>query len=623
MHQMLEKPASADYQLPKTGEELRFNRVEFAVSSGPDPISLKQQLEQLLAGALAALGGALGEPAAAAAVTVERTRDARHGDFSSNIALRLAKAARSSPRELAQRILAALPPSPLVLRSEIAGAGFINFFLSPAAYGEELAAIHERAEGYGHSKLGRGERVLLEFVSANPTGPLHVGHGRQAAYGATLANILTAAGFTVAREYYINDAGRQVDILAVSAWIRYLEACGETLPFPENGYRGDYVRTIAARLHASEGEGLRRAAASVLAGLPPDAPAGDKEVYIDALIARARELIGAEAFARVLEQSLAQMLADIREDLEQFGVRFDRWYSERELERSGAIDRALARLERDGRLYLEQGATWFRATAFGDEKDRVVVRENGQKTYFASDIAYHLEKRERGFERLIDVLGADHHGYVARVRAGLTAMGEPGESLEVNLIQFVSLFRGGEKVPMGKREAQFVTLRQLREEVGNDACRLFYLMRSHDQPLDFDLELAKSRTNENPVYYIQYAHARVASVLKQMAARGLQFDRAEGLAHTALLTSAHEQAALACVTRYAESLEQAAVNRAPHTLVHYLRELANALHTYYNAEQFLVEDSKIRNARLALVIGVQQVLRNGLGLLGVSAPESM
>ena len=383
------------------------------------------------------------------------------------------------------------------------------------------------------------------------------------------------------------------------------------------------MRAIAVQLQASEGEGLRRAAASVLAGLPADAPTGDKELYIDALIARARELIGTDGFARVLARSLAQMLADIRADLEQFGVRFDRWYSERELEQSGAIERALARLEHEGRLYREQGATWFRATEFGDEKDRVVVRENGQKTYFASDIAYHLEKRERGFERLIDVLGADHHGYVARVRAGLTAMGEPGESLEVNLIQFVSLFRGGEKIPMGKREAQFVTLRQLREEVGNDACRLFYLMRSHDQPLDFDLELAKSRSNENPVYYIQYAHARVASVQKQMAARGLQFDRSEGLAHTQLLTSAHEQAALACVTRFPEALEQAAVNRAPHTLVHYLRELANTLHTYYNAEPFLVEDSKVRNARLALVLGVQQVLRNGLELLGVSAPESM
>ena len=584
---------------------------------------MKQQLEQLLATALSSLRDALGVPQAAETVTVERSRDARHGDFATNIALRLAKAARSNPRELAQRIIAALPPSPLVLRTEIAGAGFINFFLSPAAYAEELAAIHAQAGQYGHSPLGQGERVLLEFVSANPTGPLHVGHGRQAAYGATLANILTAVGFDVAREYYINDAGRQVDILAVSAWIRYLEAYGETLPFPENGYRGDYVRAIAVQLQASEGEGLRRAAASVLAGLPADAPTGDKELYIDALIARARELIGTDGFARVLARSLAQMLADIRADLEQFGVRFDRWYSERELEQSGAIERALARLEHEGRLYREQGATWFRATEFGDEKDRVVVRENGQKTYFASDIAYHLEKRERGFERLIDVLGADHHGYVARVRAGLTAMGEPGESLEVNLIQFVSLFRGGEKIPMGKREAQFVTLRQLREEVGNDACRLFYLMRSHDQPLDFDLELAKSRSNENPVYYIQYAHARVASVQKQMAARGLQFDRSEGLAHTQLLTSAHEQAALACVTRFPEALEQAAVNRAPHTLVHYLRELANTLHTYYNAEPFLVEDSKVRNARLALVLGVQQVLRNGLELLGVSAPESM
>jgi arginyl-tRNA synthetase len=361
----------------------------------------------------------------------------------------------------------------------------------------------------------------------------------------------------------------------------------------------------------------------VLAGLPPDAPGGDKEVYIDALIARARDLIGAEAFGQVLEHSLAAMLADIRDDLGQFGVIFDRWYSERALEKSGAIDRALTRLEHESRLYSKDGATWFRATEFGDEKDRVVVRENGQKTYFASDIAYHLEKRERGFQRLIDVLGADHHGYVARVRAGLTAMGEPGDCLEVNLIQFVSLFRGGEKVPMGKREAQFVTLRQLREEVGNDACRLFYLMRSHDQPLDFDLELAKSRTNENPVYYIQYAHARVASVMKQLAARGLSFDRADGLAGISLLAGTHEQAVLGSLVRYPEVLEQAALNRAPHAIVHYLRDLANTFHTYYNAEQFIVGDSRMRNARLALVLGVQQVIRNGLTLLGVSAPESM
>ena len=570
---------------------------------------MKQELEQLLLAALTRLAGSvLPQMPPADAVVVERTRDAQHGDFASNVALRLAKAARRNPRELASAIVAALPESPLLERAEVAGAGFINFRLAPQAYARELAAIHTRAAAYGESSLGGGERVLVEFVSANPTGPLHVGHGRQAAYGATLANILTAAGFTVAREYYINDAGRQMDILAVSAWVRYLELAGEPLPFPENGYRGDYVRSLAEELRTAFGAALRRPAAAVLAGLPADAPAGDKEAYIDALIARARELIGTQGFGAVLELSLARMLGDVREDLAEFGVRFDVWTSEREFTESGAIDHALALLERAGHLYREAGALWFRATAFGDEKDRVVVRENGQKTYFASDIAYHLAKRERGFARLIDVLGADHHGYVARVRAGLIAMGQPGECLEAPLIQFVSLYRGTEKVPMGKREAQYVTLRQLRGEVGNDACRFFYLMRSHDQPLDFDLELAKARTNENPVYYIQYAHARVASVMKQLAARGLSFDCAMGLAAAAKLESSHEQAMLHALTRYPEVIEQAAVNRAPHALVHYLRELANVFHTYYNAEQFIVEDGP---------------LRNGLTLLGVSAPESM
>ena len=585
---------------------------------------MKQELEQLLLSALGKLaGGVLPDMPAAATVVVERTRDAQHGDFTTNVAMRMAKLARRSPRELAAAIVAALPENPLLERTEVAGAGFINFHLTPLAYARELAAIHDRGAAYGESRLGGGERVLVEFVSANPTGPLHVGHGRQAAYGATLANILTAAGFDVAREYYINDAGRQMDILAVSTWVRYLELLGERLPFPENGYRGEYVRPLAQQLRDEAGEQLRRPLAAVLTGLPADAPVGDKEAYIDALIARARALLGAEGFGRVLELSLVAMLDDIRNDLAEFGVLFNRWVSERELATSGAIDHALAVLGEQGRLYLQEGAFWFRASEFGDEKDRVVVRENGQKTYFASDIAYHLEKRERGFARLIDVLGADHHGYVARVRAGLMAMGQPGESLEAPLIQFVSLYRGAEKIPMGKREAQFVTLRQLRAEVGNDACRFFYLMRSHDQPLDFDLELAKARTNENPVYYIQYAHARVASVMKQLAARGLSFDRAAGLAAAARLDSAHEQAMLHALARYPEIIEQAAVNRAPHAVAHYLRELANVFHTYYNAEQFIVDDERLRNARLALVLGVQQVLRNGLTLLGVSAPESM
>jgi arginyl-tRNA synthetase len=585
---------------------------------------LNKDLEQLLLAALSRLSGSdLPQMPAANTVVVERTRDAQHGDFASNVALRLAKQAGRKPRELAAAIVAALPPSELVARAEVAGAGFINFHLSAQAYARELARIHAQGGAYGESGLGGGERVLVEFVSANPTGPLHVGHGRQAAYGATLANLLTAVGYSVAREYYINDAGRQMDILAVSTWVRYLQACGEQLPFPENGYRGEYVRALALELVASAGEALRRPAAALLAGLPADAPAGDKEAYIDALIARARELIGADGFERVLQLSLTAMLADIRADLAEFGVVFDHWTSERAFAASGAIDHALAVLEQQGRLQRKDGALWFRASEFGDEKDRVVVRENGQKTYFASDIAYHLAKRERGFARLIDVLGADHHGYVARVRAGLVALGQPADCLEATLIQFVSLFRGSEKIPMGKREAQFVTLRQLRTEVGNDACRFFYLMRSHDQPLDFDLELAKSRSNDNPVYYIQYAHARVASVMKQLSARGLSFDRAQGLGCAALLAEPHEQLLLQVMTRYPEVLEQAAVNRTPHTLAHYLRELANAFHTYYNAQAFLVAEAQLRNARLALVLGVQVVLRNGLGLLGVSAPESM
>jgi arginyl-tRNA synthetase len=585
---------------------------------------VKNQIETLIAQALERLqGSVLAAPVERAWIVAERTRDAAHGDFASNIALRLAKGARRNPRELATAIVAALPPSAVVTRAEVAGAGFINFFLAADTQAAVLRRVFAEGERYGSSNAGAGTRVLLEFVSANPTGPLHVGHGRQAAYGATLASLLRATGHEVAREYYINDAGRQMDILTASVWLRYLERAGAQLAFPSNGYRGDYVRAIADALAAAQGAAFERPLAAVLEGLPADAPAGDKEKHIDALIERMRALLGASGFDAVLEFALAAMLADIRDDLAGFGVEFERWYSERALVREGAIGRALARLEQQGNLYRKDGATWFRASAFGDDEDRVVVRENGTTTYFASDIAYHLEKRERGFQRLIDVLGADHHGYIARVRGGLAAMGEPGECLEVPLIQFVSLFRGGEKVPMGKREAQFVTLRQLREEVGNDACRLFYLMRSHEQHLDFDLELAKSRSNENPVYYIQYAHARVASVMKQLAARGLAFEREAALAQLGRLASPQEQAVLTALARYPEVIAQAAAQRAPHMLVHFLRELANAFHSWYNAAQLLVEDVELRGARLALALGVQQVLRNGLGLLGVGAPESM
>jgi arginyl-tRNA synthetase len=590
---------------------------------------LKSELSQLLVGALEKLtGSVLAAPVDPSWVTLERTRDPAHGDFASNIAMRLAKTAQLKPRQLAEAIVAAIPPNRLIERAEIAGAGFINLFLTRDVYVRELAQVHAQGSAYGRSALGHGRKVNLEFVSANPTGPMHVGHGRQAAYGSALASLLEAAGYEVFREYYINDAGRQMEILAVSVWLRYLELAGESFAFPQNAYRGEYIRPVAEKLRELAAGSLQRPAAEVFSGLPPDAPDGDKDQYIDAVIARARQLIGEDGFARVLQIGLDQMLAEIRDDLAGFNVRFDRWTSERAFTDSGAIERVLERLRAAGRIYERDGAQWFRATEFGDDEDRVVVRENGVKTYFASDIAYHFDKRQRGFDILIDVLGADHHGYVSRVRGGLAAMGEPPECLEVCLIQLVSLFRGGVKLSMGKREATFVTLRQLREEVGNDACRLFYLMRSNDQPLDFDLELAKSKTNDNPVFYIQYAHARVASVMKELAARGFPFDADTARAAllqdgTALLAGETAQALCSTVSRYPEVVAAAAANRAPHALAHYLRELANALHTFYGAERVLVADERERGARVYLLLAAQQVIRNGLQILGASAPESM
>ena len=477
---------------------------------------------------------------------------------------------------------------------------------------------------YGRSLIGAGKSVQVEFVSANPTGPLHVAHGRHAAFGASLANLLEAVGYRVEREYYINDAGRQMDILAVSCWLRYLEHCGERFTFPANGYVGDYIAPIAARLFYAEGTALKAAAAEVFDNLPPDEPqGGDKEIYIDAVIGRARALIGNAAFERVLRQSLDGIVADIREDLAEFRVSFDCWFSERSLNDSGAIDRAIETLKRSDHAYLKDGALWFKSTDFGDEKDRVMVRENGVKTYFASDIAYILNKRERGFEHLLYVWGADHHGYIARLRAGLVALGGPAEAFEVRLIQVVSLFRGGERAKMSKRSGDYVTLRDLRREVGNDAARLFYVMRSNDQHLDFDLELAKSRSNDNPVYYIQYAHARVASVMRQLEERGLTHDPAQGLACLNRLVEPQELQLVKRVSAFPEVVRQCAAQRAPHALVHYLRDLANDFHTNYSAHQLIVDEAELRNARLDLALAAQTVIRNGLDLLGVSAPEPM
>ena len=586
---------------------------------------MKTLIENLLTQALAALpDDMVPGDARGLAVEVQNTRDAQHGDFASNLAMRLAKATRQNPRKLAEALVRSLPPDAAIAKVDIAGAGFINFFLSQDAYHAEIGKVLEKARQYGRSTAGAGRSVQVEFVSANPTGPLHVGHGRHAAFGASVANLLEAVGYRVAREYYINDAGRQMEILAVSTWLRYLERCGEQFPFPANGYRGDYIVAIGAELHAAEGAALRRSAADLFTDLPPDEPqGGDKDVYIDALIARARVLIGDAAFRRVQDLALAGILADIREDLLEFGVTFDCWFSERSLSEDGAVDRAMAALQQAGHAYEKDGALWFKSTDYGDEKDRVMVRENGVKTYFASDIAYVFNKLERGFDHLLYIWGADHHGYIARLRAGLTALGGPADSFEVRLVQFVTLFRGGEKAQMSTRSGEFVTLRALRAEVGNDAARLFYVMRSNDQHLDFDLELAASRSNDNPVYYIQYAHARVASVMRQMRERGLAHDVARGLGSLSQLTEPQELQLIKRVSAYPAIIQQCAAQRAPHTLVHYLRDLANDFHTNYSAHQFIVDDAALRDARVNLALATQTVIRNGLELLGVSAPDAM
>jgi arginyl-tRNA synthetase len=552
--------------------------------------------------------------------TVERTRDRSHGDFASNVAMRLAKPARKSPRDIAAAIIEQLPHSDQIDKVEIAGPGFINFYLSPGAYHAEVASILEKGRNYGRQEARTGPRILLEFVSANPTGPLHVGHGRHAAYGACINNLLKAVGYPVDSEYYVNDAGRQMEILGVSVYLRALEESGMDIRFPSAGYRGDYVRDLLGNVFTGAARDFNPT--PLFEGLPTD----DKDhadAYIDALIRNVKEFLGEEVFDRIRQESLEAIRADIEVDLEEFGVTYDRWYSEQSLTTSGQIDAALAVLDERGMLYEQDGATWFRATKFGDEKDRVVIRENGVKTYFASDIAYHFDKRERGYEHLINVLGSDHHGYVSRLQGGLDAMGYNGDDLEVELMQFVTLFRGTEKLAMSTRSGEFVTLRQLRDEVGNDAARFFYVMRSHDQPLDFDLELAKSHSNDNPVYYIQYAHARICSVFRQLAEKSIEQDADNGSSSMGALTEPQEAALMTSLSRYPEIIELAANNRAPQHLVHYLRDLANDFHSYYNAHQFIVDDDKLRDARLALISATRIVIFNGLTILGVSAPDSM
>ena len=583
---------------------------------------MKQTIHDLIEQALSDLQQIKVLPADLRAnIQVTPSRDPSQGDFASNIAMMLAKAAGKPPRELADLIVAQIEAHDAVEKIEVAGPGFINFFMASDASHLVVNNIINLGEKYGRSEFGKGQKIQVEFVSANPTGPLHVGHGRGAAYGATLANLLRYVGFDVQNEYYVNDAGRQMDILGTSTWLRYLELCGVEIDFPSNAYQGDYVWDIAASVHRHHGDRFQVSNQQLMQNVRADAPEGDKEKHIDDLITNARLLLGEDDYRIIFDEALNTLVDVIRRDLHGFGVDYDEWFSERSLAENGHIESAIQRLGENGHTYSKDGALWFRSTDFGDEKDRVVKRENGQTTYFASDIAYHMNKFDRGFDRVINVWGADHHGYIARVKASLTALGYDAERLEIQLVQFANLFENGAKVSMSTRSGEFVTLKQLREDVGQDAARFFYVMRKSDQHMDFDLDLARDESSDNPVYYLQYAYARICSVKRQCEEKGLKLSLEK--ANLNRLDNSHEQQLIKQISLYPERVLSAATRREPHIVVNYLRDLANQFHSWYNAHQFIVDDAELRDARMALASAVGQVMNNGLRLMGVSAPDKM
>jgi arginyl-tRNA synthetase len=560
---------------------------------------LREQIEKLVFAATDALARELDADLSGATPVIERTRDRAHGDFATNAALALARFARMKPRELAERLVAKLGADEAIAKVEIAGPGFINFFLAPRAYHAEIARVLDAGADYGQSETGAGKRVGVEFVSANPTGPLHVGHGRAAALGDCIARLLEATGWAVTREFYYNDAGAQIANLALSVEARCQGVEPGVHEWPADGYRGEYIKDIARSYLARE-----------------SVRADDREVTASG---DADDLDAIRAFA------VAALRREQDRDLHAFGIRFDVYYLESSLYADGNVDATVKRLIERGHTYEKDGAVWLKTTDFGDDKDRVMRKSDGSYTYFLPDVAYHWTKWERGYKRAITELGADHHGSLARVRAGLQALdaGIPAGWPEYVLHQMVTITRAGVEVKISKRAGSYVTLRDLIDEVGRDATRFFFVLRSNDQHLDFDLDLAKSQSNENPVYYVQYAHARIASVFRQLAEKSLEYDENTGRAALDKLTQAHEDALMVAIARFPEVVELAARDCAPHQIAHYLREVANAFHTYYNAHTFIVDDDALRNARLVLIAAAGRVIENGLGLLGVSAPDRM
>ena len=555
---------------------------------------MKHQLKQMiLAAATSAHQKGILPSADFCEVLLEEPKAGNHGDLSTNMAMQMAKTQRMAPRKIAETLIAHLDDQQGIIdRTEIAGLGFINFFIRAAAWHPVLATIHEQDDQYGRCDLGQGRRIQIEFVSSNPTGPLHVGHGRGGAVGDSTANILSFCGYDVQKEYYINDSGRQIQTLGMSVFLRGKELLGEKVAFPDTCYQGDYIRDLARELLDRDGQ----------------------EVF---------EIDEAEAIMPCARFAAEKIIDGMRADLVDFGVTFDQWFSEQSLYDAGKVDGDIRHFKDKGLIYEKDGALWFKTSDYGDEKDRVVVRQNGQTTYFASDISYHKDKFERGFHTVIDVWGADHHGYIPRMKAAVEASGYERDQFGVLLVQLVNLLRAGQPVAMSTRAGEFVTLADVVKEVGRDAARFIFLTRHYDSPLDFDLDLAKRKTNDNPVYYVQYVHARISSIHRKAEADGLDLSGYTSADLSALETP-EDVALIKALARYPEAVETAGAFMEPHRITYYLMTLAAAFHTYYNRHRVLSEDDlKLTRARLYLVTAVQKVIRNGLALLGVSAPDAM
>lgn len=588
------------------------------------PKIMKNDLIRILKTVLKQIGEENGIDFSNKKVSIQENKEKSHGDYASNLAMVIAKDLSQTPREVAEKICSLLPSEEWIEKVNIAGPGFINFYLKKDTHNEILLLIEESGRDFGRNNSGNGERVLIEYVSSNPTGPLHVGHGRGAAFGSVLSELLRCAGYKVDEEYYVNDHGRQMNILTISIWLRYLHQNGQELKFSKKGYQGVYVEQLAKQLAEEKGTkyNLKENESDLLELLE----AQETEEDLDRLIGWGKSFLK-ENFEEIREFSLREIMSSIKEDLKLFGVNHNLWFNESSMYSNKIdlpdIDKSIKLLSESGFLYEKEEALWFKSTEFGDDKDRVIKRANSDNTYFASDISYHLDKYDRGYDRIINVWGADHHGYLPRVSAAMEALGKSRDKLEVVFIQFANLLRNGEKVSMSTRGGEFIPLIELIEEVSSEAARFFYINRKADQHLDFDLDLAKSQTKDNPLYYIQYAHARICGVFETLKKEGMKLNQEIGLDNLNLLNLDKEIEIQKMLLQYPEVISRAAKNSEPHLICYYLKDLSGLFHSYYNSERFLVDDEKLMNSRLFLLKGTKQVISNGLEILGIGAPESM